>query len=194
MKNEEADILIETQMIAKGLDLPKITLTGILLADIGLHIPDFRAGERVFQLLTQVAGRSGRHLPGEVVIQSYQPDHPAIQATKNYDYEGFYEQEITHRKILNYPPYCKSIKLIFADKNPKIAEEEAIRLYGELNDISRIKANPDINPLQIGLSPHFIPKLYGKYFWNILIRGKDPREILKTVNFPKGWKVDVDPQ
>lgn len=215
MLNNEADILIGTQMIAKGLDLPNVTLTGVLLADIGLHVPDFRASERVFQLLTQVAGRSGRHKPGEVVIQSYQPDHPSLQATKAYNYEAFVKQELEHRKLLHYSPFSKSIKLIFAHENPKIAEEEAILLYGKLQDRigreSRVQSqatidqvlepqnpknlkNPQhlMNPI-IELAPHYIAKLHGKYIWNILIRDKNPRELLSSVSIPKGWKIDVDP-
>jgi primosomal protein N' (replication factor Y) len=205
MLNNEADILLGTQMIAKGLDLPNVTLTGVLLADIGLHVPDFRSSERVFQLLTQVAGRSGRHKPGEVIIQSYQPDHPALQATKNYDYEGFYEEELKHREILNYAPFSKGIKLIFGHENAMEAEKEAIHLYGKLQDIVRGSGTVNLfspknpnnlknhNNPTIELAPNYISKLHGKYLWNILIRSKNPREVLNSISLPKGWKIDVDP-
>lgn len=194
MLNGEADILLGTQMIAKGLDLPEVTLTGVLLADIGLHIPDFRASERIFQLMTQVAGRSGRHKPGEVIIQSYQPDHPALQAVKKYDYLGFYEQELAQRKLLNYPPFSKCIKLIFGHENPKTAEDEAIRVYGQLHDIGlHSKKEGSSEPPLIELAPHYISKLHGKYLWNIFIRGENPRTLIDHLQLEKGWKIDVDP-
>ncbi len=211
MLKGEADILLGTQMIAKGLDLPNVTLTGVLLADIGLHVPDFRSSERVFQLLTQVAGRSGRHKPGEVIIQSYQPDHPSLQATKNYNYEGFYQQELKHRELLKYPPFSKNIKLIFGHENAIEAEKEAIHFYGKLQDTisreTRVESQGTIDqaldprhstlesspPPIIELAPNYISKLHGKYLWNIYIRSKNPREILNKVSIPKGWKIDVDP-
>ncbi len=121
--NEEADILIGTQMIVKGHDFPGVTLVGILAADLSLGVSDYRAVERTFQLLTQAAGRAGRgRLPGEVIIQTYQPDHFAIQTAKNQDYEAFYAQEIAYRKLMCYPPVWNL--LLLAITSPK--EEEAI--------------------------------------------------------------------
>ena len=121
--NEEADILIGTQMIVKGHDFPGVTLVGILAADLSLGVSDYRAAERTFQLLTQAAGRAGRgRLPGEVIIQTYQPDHFAIQTAKNQDYEAFYVQEIAYRKLMCYPPVWNL--LLLAITSPK--EEEAI--------------------------------------------------------------------
>lgn len=186
VRDGKADILIGTQMIAKGLDLPNVTLTGIIIADIGLHIPDFRASERVFQLLMQVAGRSGRHKPGEVIIQTYQPYHPAIQAIRNYDFEGFSKHELMTRKDLQYAPYTKSIKLIYAHENARIAADEAQKLY--------VKLESQDSNLIIDMAPHYIPRLHGKYVWNILIRGEEPRKILASTAIPKDWKIDVDPQ
>ncbi|MDY3818498.1 MAG: primosomal protein N' [Lachnospiraceae bacterium] len=121
--NEEADILIGTQMIVKGHDFPGVTLVGILAADLSLGVSDYRAAERTFQLLTQAAGRAGRgRLPGEVIIQTYQPDHFAIQTAKSQDYEAFYAQEIAYRKLMCYPPVWNL--LLLAITSPK--EEEAI--------------------------------------------------------------------
>ena len=121
--NQEADILIGTQMIVKGHDFPGVTLVGILAADLSLGVSDYRAVERTFQLLTQAAGRAGRgRLPGEVIIQTYQPDHFAIQTAKNQDYEAFYAQEIAYRKLMCYPPVWNL--LLLAITSPK--EEEAI--------------------------------------------------------------------
>lgn len=103
--NEEADILIGTQMIVKGHDFPKVTLVGVLAADLSLHSSDYRAAERTFQLLTQAAGRAGRGTrPGEVIIQTYQPDHYAIRTAQAQDYEQFYEQELAYRELMCYPP------------------------------------------------------------------------------------------
>jgi primosomal protein N' (replication factor Y) len=187
MKDQKADILIGTQMIAKGLDLPNITLTGIIIADIGLHLPDFRCNERVFQLLTQVAGRSGRHKPGEVIIQTYQPFHPSIQAAKNHDYLKFYEEEIKIREALAYPPFSNIIKLIYAHEDARKAESEAKNLFSQLQALN-------LKLETISLSPHYIPRLHGKYIWNILLRGENPQEIIKKIDLPMGWKIDVDPR
>ena len=185
MRNGEADILLGTQIISKGLDLPNVTLTGIILADIGLHLPDFRASERVFQQITQVSGRSGRHKPGEVIIQTYQPEHPAIKAAKNHDYIGFYKEEISIREQLFYPPFSNVVKLIYAHEEAKKAEAEAKRFYSELSHVNGQLSH-------VGLSPNYIPKLHGKYLWNITIRSEKPHELLKKTNIPSGWKIDRD--
>src|SRR3954452_18292774 len=104
------EILVGTQMIAKGLHFPNVTLVGIIYADLSLHMPDFRAGERTFQLLTQVAGRAGRgDVEGEVIVQAFTPFHPAIQYARRHDYAGFYEQEIEFREQLKYPPFTHMI-------------------------------------------------------------------------------------
>lgn len=124
--NQEADILIGTQMIVKGHDFPNVTLVGILAADLSLHVADYRASERTFQLLTQAAGRAGRgHRPGEVVIQTYQPDHYAIQTAKEQDYRGFYEQEIAFRQMLRYPPVWNLLVIHMAAANVADLEEMA---------------------------------------------------------------------
>ena len=123
-KNHKADILVGTQMIAKGLDIPKVSLVGVMLADIGLHIPDFRASEKTFQLMTQVAGRAGRRdKRGYVIIQTYSPTHPAIVAAGNHDYRKFYEVEIADRKDFGYPPFAPIIKLTFQDPVRKFVFE-----------------------------------------------------------------------
>ncbi|NLT27821.1 MAG: primosomal protein N', partial [Dehalococcoidales bacterium] len=117
-KKREADILIGTQMVAKGLDLPNVTLVGVVIADSGLNLPDFRAGERTFQLISQVAGRAGRgEAGGKVIIQTYMPEHYAIQATINHDYAAFYKQEIDYRKQLKNPPFSKLIKMTYIHAN-----------------------------------------------------------------------------
>ena len=121
------DILVGTQMIAKGLHFPNVTLVGIIYADLSLHQPDFRAGERTFQLLTQVAGRAGRgDVEGEVVVQAFTPFHPAIQYARRHDFTGFYEQEIEFREQLKYPPVTRAALLTLKGRN-----EEKVRFSAE---------------------------------------------------------------
>ena len=108
-------------MLAKGLDLPLVTLVGVVLADVGLNLPDYRAGERTFQLLTQVAGRAGRSpLGGQVILQTFQPEHYAIQAAARHDLEGFTRQELAYRRELGYPPYCPA----GADRDRRLQQAE----------------------------------------------------------------------
>jgi primosomal protein N' (replication factor Y) len=123
----EADVLLGTQMVAKGLDFSRVTLVGVINADTNLCLPDFRSSERTFQLLTQVSGRAGRteELAGEVLVQSLQPDHPAIQFASKHDYEGFYEREIGERRDSLYPPYVRLILIEFKSATAASAAEKA---------------------------------------------------------------------
>jgi primosomal protein N' (replication factor Y) (superfamily II helicase) len=180
-RNHKADILVGTQMIGKGLHLPKVSLVGVVLADIGLGIPDFKSQERTFQLLTQVAGRAGRGKDqGEVVIQTYDPENLAIQAAKEHDYKKFYTQEILNRENCNYPPFSKMIKLIYSNPTEQKCIEETASLA------EKIGANTTTYPA-------LITKKGGKYHYNILIKAENPREKLKEIEIPDGWKIDVDP-
>ena len=121
MQNRETDILVGTQMVAKGLDFPQVSLVGIINADGMLSIPDYRAGERTFQLLVQAAGRSGRsNVPGEVIIQTFQPDHPVISMAMQQDYQGFFAEEIRLRKSLDYPPFYKLLRIEIS--SPKVEQ------------------------------------------------------------------------
>ncbi len=125
----EADILLGTQMIAKGLDFPNVTLVGVLNADTALNLPDFRSSERTFQLLTQVAGRAGRaDKEGEVLIQTYNPNHYAIAFAKEQDYEGFYRYEMGIRKNLGYPPYYFTVGLTFSHKSEEFVVKKPMKL------------------------------------------------------------------
>jgi primosomal protein N' (replication factor Y) (superfamily II helicase) len=184
---KEIDILIGTQMIGKGFDIAGVSLVGVILADLGLHIPDFRSTERNFQLLTQVAGRSGRReKQGEVVIQSYSTEHPAIRFSQTHDYLGFYEQEISSREMLKYPPFAKIIKLLFSDPSKEVCQAAADKLLAKLQS--------DDGP-QVFAAPALTPRIHNKYHWNILIQGEDPRSLVKALD-PKdleGWRIDVDP-
>ncbi|HXF83756.1 MAG TPA: primosomal protein N' [Anaerolineales bacterium] len=184
--NHKADVLIGTQMLAKGLDLPLVTLVGIVLADVGLHLPDPFAGERVFQVLTQVAGRAGRsERGGKVILQTFDPDHPIIQAAAKHDVKGFYQYELEHRRRLGYPPFTHLVRLEFRHADPASAEKEARRLAEKLSAGGERSA-------VIGPVPCFFAKIGGLYRWQIVLRGSNPKELLRGVRLD-GWRVEVDP-
>jgi primosomal protein N' (replication factor Y) len=146
--NEEADILLGTQMIVKGHDFPGVTLVGILMADLSLYANDYRAAERTFQLLTQAAGRAGRGpIPGDVVIQTYQPDHYAITHASRQDYEGFYEEEILYRKLLMYPPVSHMLSVQVQSPS----EDMAAAAAGDLRDLLQKRAAVLIGPAPAGI-------------------------------------------
>lgn len=161
----EADILLGTQMIAKGLDFPNVTLVGVLNADTALNLPDFRASERTFQLLTQVAGRAGRaDKPGEVIIQSYNPDHYAIAYAKNQDYEGFYAYEMAIRRQLGYPPYVYTVALTLSHKDEEFVVKQAYEIMGLL------KAGLTDQVVILGPTPKPIARTHNLYHYQILLK------------------------
>ena len=189
--SHQADVLVGTQMLAKGLDLPKVTLVGIILADIGLHVPDFRAGERTFQLLEQVAGRAGRGpRGGRVVLQTYSPQHPVVQAVAAHDYQALYREEAALRSRLRYPPFGKLVRLTYAHGNAQRAEEEAISQASRLRQAVR-REGLDLEVL--GPAPAYPHRLRGRYRWHITIKGPEPHALLFRRPLPEGWTVDVDP-
>ena len=191
-RDHEADILIGTQMVAKGLDFPQVTLTGVISADTGLNLPDFRASERTFQLLCQVAGRAGRGLmTGRVIIQTYTPDHYAIQAASKHDYLAFYNQEITYRRQFGYPPFSSLACLTFSHINATACHREVHRMSRLLVDERDRKGIPDLR--LIGPVPAFVPRLRGHYQWQIVICGNELSAFLSDIPFPKGWILDIDP-
>lgn len=188
----EADILIGTQMIAKGLDLPLVTLVGVITADINLHLPDFRAGERTFQLLTQVAGRAGRGvLGGRVIAQSYTPEHYSITTAAKHDYATFYQQEIQFRRQHDNPPFSRLARLIYAHTNAAHCQSEAERMYHRLVEKRDSLGLPNIT--LIGPSPAYTQRVRGRFRWQIVIRGSAPLSLLNGVPIPQGWMVDIDP-
>ena len=173
----EADILLGTQMIAKGLDFPNVTLVGVLNADTALNLPDFRSSERTFQLLTQVAGRAGRaEKAGQVLIQSYNPQHYAIRFAKDQDYEGFYAYEMGIRRQLGYPPYYFTIGITLSHKK----EEEVVKRAYEVMNILRSGLSETSNIL--GPTPKPIARTHNLYHYQILIKYRLEDELGPTLN------------
>jgi primosomal protein N' (replication factor Y) len=165
----EADVLVGTQMVAKGLDLPGVTLVGVVDADRSLCLPDFRAAERTFQLLVQVAGRAGRGaVPGEVVVQTHNPDHYAIVCGAAQDYHAFAARELAVRRELGYPPYTSLIRLVVSSKNPARVEAAAADLRDAL-----LEAGAEPGAV-LGPAPAVLARLRGVYRWQVMLRGPRP--------------------
>ena len=188
----EADVLIGTQMIAKGLDMPLVTLVGVITADTALHLPDFRAGERTFQLLEQVAGRAGRGpRGGRVIIQTYTPENRAIQSVRKHDYDSMYEREIEFRRNLGYPPFGRLVRLTFAHTGATYSQEQTAAMARRLMQERDRRGLPNLDVL--GPAPAFVPRVRGRWRWNIVLRGADPVALIREMQLPRGWTVDVDP-
>jgi primosomal protein N' (replication factor Y) (superfamily II helicase) len=163
--NQEADILIGTQMLTKGLDIAGVTVVGIVAADGLLHRSDYRAAERAFQTLTQVAGRAGRgNIPGKVIVQTYSPEHPVIQAVKTHDYHSFSNAELSQRAELNYPPYGNLILIKLSSTDPQAVEQAAMNICNHLNDI--LTSEYTI----LGPAPANIMRVARRYRWQILLK------------------------
>jgi primosomal protein N' (replication factor Y) (superfamily II helicase) len=189
--NHRADILVGTQMIAKGLDMPLVTLVGAVLADVGLNLPDYRASERTFQVLTQVAGRAGRSpLGGQVILQTFQPEHYVLQAAAKHDYEAFYHKELAYRRQLHYPPFSRLVRLEYRHADPLKAEETAHRLAAQIK--KWIEKHERRATEIIGPAPCFFERLGGFYRWQIILRGPNPVSLLQNRHI-SGWRIEVDP-
>ncbi len=188
----EAQVMVGTQMVAKGLHVPNVTLVGVVLADIGLNLPDFRAGERAFQLLCQVAGRAGRGMaPGRVVIQTYSPENYAVQAAAAQDYRLFYDREAGFRRKLALPPFSRLVHLVYLHTNPDSCRREAIRMGRTLRQ--RIGSMGLTEVDVVGPAPGFPERIRGRYRWHVILRGFGLHAFLEGVTIPQGWVVDVDP-
>ena len=195
-RNHKTDIIVGTQMIAKGLDFPKVTLVGVVSADSNLNLPDFRSGERTFNLITQVAGRAGRgDLGGEVIVQTFTPEHYAINLAAKHDYNGFYEKEIESRKELRFPPFVDLIKITVRSRKDDNAAATAERLVKLLQ--KKIPGTDITGPV-----PAPMARLRGYYRWNVLIKTNDREGMVAGLRvalkgFRKGsgvfMAVDVDP-
>ena len=206
-RNGEYKILLGTQMIAKGLDFPNVLLVGVISADTSLYHPDFRASERTFHLITQVAGRTGRgERGGRVLVQTYAPDHPAIRAAAGHDYHSFVKGELENRKRVGYPPYTELVRLVVRGedetKTENFAASLATLLRKNLNEIKDKNGTP--LPFRLlGPAPAIFPKLRGFWRWHIHVHspfGAAMREAIRNtvsqkINKPDGveWIIDVDP-
>ncbi len=186
-----ADVLIGTQMLAKGLDLPRVTLVGMVLAEVGLHLPDPFAAERTFQLLTQVAGRAGRRaLGGRAVLQTFEPEHYVIRAAATQDADAFYMAEIAQRRRLAYAPFSGLVRLEVRHADASRAEREAQVLAAKIRKQIQAPGRKSVNVL--GPAPCFYARLGGKYRWQIILRGAGLREILPPRLGPN-WRIEVEP-
>jgi primosomal protein N' (replication factor Y) len=189
----EVDIVVGTQMIAKGLDLPLVTAVGVINADTYLYLPDFRAAERTFQMLTQVAGRAGRRTAGgEVVIQTYSPGHYAISSAASHDYRAFYTEEIAFRRRHGYPPFKRLVRLLYRHRD-EVEARVAVEAMADLLE-RMLRGRADLAGVDlIGPAPAFAARLRGRYGWQLLLRGDRALALLSDIQFSMGWVVDVDP-
>jgi primosomal protein N' (replication factor Y) len=191
-RQREIDVLVGTQVVAKALDFPHVTLVGVVLADVGLYLPDFRAPERSFQLLTQVAGRAGRgQQPGRVVVQTYAPEHYAIRLAAQHDYDGFYQREIRFRREHGYPPFARLARLVFSSSDERRCWRETHALRRAL--LARLEALGDAESRVIGPAPCYAERLRGRYRWQIVLCGQRLEPVLEQMVLPLGWSLDVDP-
>jgi primosomal protein N' (replication factor Y) len=192
LANGEIQVLVGTQMVAKGLDVPNVTLVGVVLADVGLYLPDFRAGERAFGLLCQVAGRAGRgRAPGRVIIQTYNPEHYAIAAASRQDYSAMYRREIESRDQQGNPPFNRLVHLVCQDINAaacQLQATETARLF-QLKVSTHGLTDIDV----IGPAPGIPQRVRGRYRWHVTLRGRNLHQFLEGMRFAPNWTVDVDP-
>jgi primosomal protein N' (replication factor Y) len=186
----ESDVLVGTQMVAKGLDLPLVTLVGVVMADYSLWAGGFRAREQTFQLLSQVAGRAGRaERHGRVIIQTLSPNDRAIEAAAAHDVDGFYEDELPWRREHRYPPFVRLARLLFSHARQDYALEEAVRVQRELRRLSAGLPDTDV----LGPTPPQVARVRGRYRWSLLLKGADPSTVIRQLDLPPGWVIDIDP-
>ena len=184
-EQQKIDILIGTQMVSKGLDFPHVTLVGVIAADTALNLPDFRASEQTFSLLTQVAGRSGRaDLEGVVVIQTYMPEHYSIEAAQKHDYLDFYAQEVVARGALRYPPFAHVATLLLRGKDEQavieashVARDQLEIWQTDQEHASQVPKGEETSVEILGPAPAPLSKIEGKFRWHLLLRGTDPKKI-----------------
>ena len=188
----EAQILVGTQMVARGLDLPNVTLAAAVLADLGLHLPDFRAGERAFALLCQVCGRAGRgRQAGRAIIQTYQPDHYAIMAAAAQNYELFYGVEIAARQRQGYPPFSGLTQVVCADLSIRAVQQTLAELGHRLRRRAALQSRSDVDV--VGPTPCQPERVRGRYRWRLLLRGRRLWQFLQGEAIPRNCRVEIDP-
>jgi primosomal protein N' (replication factor Y) len=187
------DVLVGTSLVTKGLDVPQVTLVGVVSADVALNLPDERAAERTYQLLTQAVGRAGRgERPGRALIQTYQPDHPAIRAVADGDAQDFLSGELAQRRVWGSPPFGSVIKLTVAMADREAALAEARRLAADLR--ARAAACAEEAPAAVlGPAPAYIARRAGRWRFQLVLRGPDPAALLGG-DPGAPWSVDVDPE
>ena len=189
----DIQVLVGTQVVAKGLDLPSVTLVGVVLADVGIYRPDFRAGERAFGLLCQVAGRAGRGPDGgRVIIQTYNPDHYAVAAAAEQDYHALFRTELITRHRQGNPPFNRLVRLLYQDTNPTTCQRQAITAARLMRE--SITSQGLTNVSIIGPAPGIPPRIRGRYRWNLLLRGRNLHRFLEGIDLPtRDVTIDVDP-
>ncbi|MDP6494718.1 MAG: primosomal protein N', partial [Dehalococcoidia bacterium] len=188
----EIQVLVGTQVVAKGLDVANVTLVGVILADVGLHLPDFRSAERSFGLLCQVAGRAGRgQEPGKVFIQTYNPEHYAIEAAANQDYLDLYEREIGYRRQLGNPPFNSMAHVVFHNTSEGACQRDSTATARSLREKAYAQGVTSIEV--VGPAPGMPSRLRGRFRWHLVLRGPDLQRFLEGTSFPQGTTVDVDP-
>jgi primosomal protein N' (replication factor Y) (superfamily II helicase) len=186
-------------MIAKGLDFPGVTLVGVIMADVSLHMPDFRSIERTYQTLVQVAGRAGRRdAPGKVIIQTYKPDSPVFGAVEKQNFEEFFNWELENRRQLNYPPFSHVINLLFSGENSERVREHSITT----SELIRVKAFKNIFGSVLGPAPCPISRIKSRYRWHVVCKGENVQKMTAVIRAalkkhppPIGvnFTMDVDP-
>jgi primosomal protein N' (replication factor Y) len=195
-RDGEIDVLVGTQMIAKGHDFPRVTLVGVVSADVGLGLADFRSSERTFQLLTQVAGRAGRgEQPGEAIIQTLYPDHYSIQLACRQDYPAFYEREMRFRQAMRYPPVVSIVNAVVRSRTFAGAMDDAADL------VQKVREGDDGVLRVLGPAPAPLGKLRGEYRAQLLVKGTNRRRLREAVmaavaarpDLARRTTVDVDP-
>ena len=185
------DVLVGTSLVAKGLDIPSVTLVGIVSSDVALNLPDERAAERTYQLLVQAIGRAGRgDRPGRAIIQTYQPEHPAILAAASGERTAFYDAELAMRERFGSPPFGRLVKLTVGLPDPGAAEQEASRLAQSLRERAAERGG---GVSVVGPAPAYIARRADRWRWNVILRGEDPVALLDG-GLDAPWSVDVDPE
>ena len=192
LQSGETQVLVGTQLVAKGLDVPNVTLVGVILADVGLYLPDFRSGERAFGLLCQVAGRAGRGAsPGKVLVQTYTPDHYAIAAAAEQDYTAMFQREVEFRRQLGNPPFNQLVHLVYQDVNATVCQRQAVATAREFRQRAYAQGLTDVEV--VGPAPGIPSRLRGRYRWHLILRGRNLQNFLEGSSVPKGSTMDVDP-
>jgi primosomal protein N' (replication factor Y) len=199
MNRGAVDILLGTQMVAKGFDFHRVSTVGVILADIGINLPDFRSAERIFSLLMQVAGRCGRgSVAGKVIVQTLNDEHYLFDFLKGHDYYGFYRHELSMRKLMDYPPFSRIIRLLVRGRNEeKVVDSIAALSTAIKEEIRRQRREISV----LGPSPAPLPRIAGNYRYHLLLKSKDidgTRAVVKSVKRGVGegygyLEIDIDP-